>query len=76
MKVKKEEMIQGVILTFDDGTTASFSGPAVCFNGEKKKISGISFTEPKPLPEDCSWSITGGDSLSNVKKQNGRPMPN
>jgi hypothetical protein len=75
MKPKNKEMIQGVIITFDDGTTASFSGPAVCFKGEKKKISDISFTEPKPLPEDCSWSITEGDSLSNVKKQNGRPMP-
>jgi hypothetical protein len=75
MKPKNKEMIQGVIITFDDGTTASFSGPAVCFKGEKKKISDISFTEPKPLPEDCSWGITEGDSLSNVKKQNGRPMP-
>ena len=75
MKSKKDQMIQGVIITFDDGTTASFSGPAVCFEGEKKKISNIIFTEPKPLPENCSWSITEGDSISNVKKQNGRPMP-
>jgi len=75
MKLKKDEMIQSVVITFNDGSTATFSGPAVCFKGEKKKILDISFTEPKPLPKDCSWSITEGDSLSNVRKQNGRPMP-
>lgn len=49
------EMIQSVVLTFDDGTTATFSGRAVCFEGEQKKIRDISFTPPQPLPADCSW---------------------
>jgi len=48
-------MIQSVVIAFDDGTTATFTGPAVCFEGEKRKISDIHFTEPKPLPADCSW---------------------
>jgi hypothetical protein len=48
-------MIQSVVLTFDDGTTATFSGRAVCFEGEQKKIRDISFTPPQPLPADCSW---------------------
>jgi len=49
------EMIQGVVITFDDGATATFTGPAVCFDGDKRKISDIYFTEPKPLPAGCSW---------------------
>jgi hypothetical protein len=44
--------------TFDEVTTATFSGKAVCFKGEKRKISDVSFTPPKPLPADCSWGTT------------------
>lgn len=45
--------IQTVTLVFDDGTKASFSGPAVLEEG--KKIVDIYFSEPQKLPEDCSW---------------------
>jgi len=45
--------IQTVTLVFDDGTEASFSGPAVLKEG--KKIVDIYFSEPQKLPEDCSW---------------------
>jgi hypothetical protein len=52
---KTNEMIQSIIVTFDDGSEATFTGPAVCFKGDKRKISNIIFTEPKLLPENCSW---------------------
>lgn len=48
------EMIQTVTLTFSDGTEATFTGPAVLPEGTKK-VTGISFGEPKELPAGCSW---------------------
>jgi len=50
-----EHKVQSVILTFDDGTKAVFSGRAICKKGETRTIVNIKFTEPKDLPEDCSW---------------------
>jgi hypothetical protein len=41
-------------LTFSDGTEATFTGPAVLFEGTKK-VTGISFGEPKELPAGCEW---------------------
>ena len=57
-----ENMIQSVILTFDDGQEAIFVGKAVCFQGETKKIRDIAFSPPSDMPEGCSW----GD-LSNTR---------
>ena len=54
MTNKFPEMIQTVTLTFSDGTEATFTGPAVLFEGSKK-VKGISFGEPKPLPPGCEW---------------------
>jgi len=51
-----ERQYQNVVLTFDDGTIAVFTGKAVCFPGETKRIRNIEFTEPKELPDDCSFS--------------------
>lgn len=51
--------IQTVTLVFDDGTEASFSGPAVLKEG--KKIVDIYFSEPQKLPEDCSWGTVQTD---------------
>ena len=51
-----ERQYQNVVLTFDDGTIAVFSGKAVCFPNETKRIRNIEFTEPKELPADCSFS--------------------
>lgn len=48
------EMVQTVTLTFSDGIKATFTGPAVIFKGTKK-VKGISFGEPKPLPLGCEW---------------------
>jgi hypothetical protein len=48
------EMIQTVTLTFADGTEATFTGPAVLFEGTKK-VTDISFGEPKEMPDGCSW---------------------
>jgi len=48
-------MIQSVVIKFSDGSTATFSGPAVVFDGDEKKISDIYFTKPAPMPADCNW---------------------
>ena len=55
---KDTDRIQSVVITFSDGSKATFTGPAVCFEGEEKRIQDIYFTEPKPLPEGCSWGET------------------
>lgn len=69
MSKRKEAPVpeyQSVVLTFSDGTVAVFGGPVVCRPGDTRRITKIAFTEPEPLPEDCSWgllrdlSIVGG----------------
>ena len=49
------EKVQNIVLTFNDGTKAVFSGRAVCEKGDTKTITDIKFTEPKDLPGDCYW---------------------
>lgn len=51
-KSKKKDMLQSVILTFSDGTTAVFTGKAVVFKLDpNKKIVNLAFTRAEPLPE-------------------------
>jgi len=50
-----ERKVQSVILTLSDGTKAVFSGRAICPKGETRTITDIKFTEPRDLPDDCSW---------------------
>jgi hypothetical protein len=54
-EVDSRDLLQAVVLTFDDGTTATFSGRAVCLPGDARTISRVQFTEPKPLPDDCHF---------------------
>lgn len=51
----RPEMLQSVTLTFADGKEATFTGPAVLFEGQAKVVK-ISFGEPMEIPEGCSWS--------------------
>lgn len=57
--IDKKELLentwQSVIITLDDGTVAIFTGKAICKRGDARQIVDIRFTEPKPLPDDCSW---------------------
>lgn len=53
------EMLQSVTLTFADGKKATFTGPAVLFEGQTKVVS-IEFGEPRPMPEGCSWGNLEG----------------
>ena len=46
--------IQSVLLTFDDGSQAIFTGKAVCYPGDRKRIKNVLFTKPKDLPEGYS----------------------
>ena len=50
-----ERRVQSVIITFDDGTTAIFSGRVACKKSDTRIITDIKFTEPKDLPNNCSW---------------------
>lgn len=52
---KNPLMLQSVIITFKDGTTANFTGPAVVFENNEKVISDVKFTPPKPLPSEYTW---------------------
>lgn len=56
MSKKKVNEIQTLTLVFEDGTEATFSGPAVCQEGETKRIVEAHFGKPMPLPKDCFWS--------------------
>jgi hypothetical protein len=48
---KIHDLYQNCILTLSDGSTAVFTGKAVFFEGEKRKITDTKFTDPKELPE-------------------------
>ena len=68
MKKKKQPVsrtdphLQFVTLEFKDGTSATFSGPAILFAGDKpKKVTSVSFSEPQPLPANCSWGPLKND---------------
>jgi hypothetical protein len=55
-KEDKEKMIQSLTITFSDGTTGNFTGPAALLEGEVKIVSEIQFHPPRTLPSDCHWS--------------------
>lgn len=43
---------QTVIITFDDGSVASFTGPACVFPGEELRVTKVRFTEPREFGPD------------------------
>lgn len=51
----KQDKSQTVTVVFDDGTEATFIGPAVINGDETKKIINVYFGEPRDLPDGCSW---------------------
>lgn len=53
--MENQQQIQSVIIKFKDGTSASFTGPAVVFEDGEKVISDVKFTKPRPLPEEFQW---------------------
>ncbi len=60
---------QSVIVSFSNGKTGIFTGPAVIEEGEEKsvRITGIQFTPPKELPPSFSFS-TIDDTIPLKKK--------
>lgn len=46
-----------MVLTFDDGTTVTFTGPAVIYPGDdrKKRVIDVMFTQPSDLPDGWVW---------------------
>lgn len=53
MEYKKD--YQEVIITLDDGTKLSYTGEANLYPGDTRSVRNIQFTEPRPLPEGCSF---------------------
>lgn len=48
-------MQQTVWLEFNDGTRAGFTGPAIAAEGDTRRVVGIEFTRPSPLPPGYSF---------------------
>jgi len=57
MTTDKPNLYQTVKLTLSDGSSHCFTGPAVVFPGERRTITDVAFTEPKPLPQGCKFEI-------------------
>jgi hypothetical protein len=55
MKENLKNKIQSVFLTLGDGSIVTFTGQAVCDVGETRSIVKIQFSEPRELPEGCSF---------------------
>ena len=47
-----ETKIQSVVISFKDGSKAFFTGKAICYPGDNRKIDKIQFTEPRGIPDD------------------------
>ena len=47
---KEEFRYQNVIITLSDGSRHTFTGKAICEEGETRRISKVEFSLPKPLP--------------------------
>jgi len=56
--LKKREY-QSVVLTFSDGSTASFTGPAVIDFDADLLVVDVAFTTPKPLDADTIFVPIG-----------------
>jgi hypothetical protein len=46
------DKVQSVIIRFSDNTVGVFSGRALVYPGDKRKITNIRFTQPKELPRE------------------------
>lgn len=49
--------MQSVVLTFNDGTVATFIGKAVCLPNDNLILEDIKFTMPMDIPKDCSFEL-------------------
>jgi len=55
--VKENREYQSIIITFNDGTNATFTGPAIATTGTRLRIVDIKFTSPKLLPPDTYFGL-------------------
>ena len=51
----KVEMIQSILITFDDNSNHVFTGEACVFPGDKRMLIDVKFFEPEPMPEGCAF---------------------
>lgn len=66
MENKNKEMMQCVIIEFDDGSFGTFVGKACVEEDVERTIKDIKFTKPEPLPEDMFF--TTRESLKKNEK--------
>ena len=52
-----ENKMQTVILTFDDGTKARYTGPAATAPGDTRAIVRIQFTIPRTMPDGLKFEV-------------------
>ena len=55
MTDKISQEMQWIIITFSDGVVAHFSGVAVTYPGDTRKITSVLFTPPEPLQADMQF---------------------
>ena len=55
MTDKISQEMQWIIITFSDGVVAHFSGLAVTYPGDTRKITSVLFTPPEPLQADMQF---------------------
>lgn len=69
--IGKEREYQSVVLTFDNGKTATFAGPVCARPGSTRRVTDIIFTEPRPLPNDtCFGLLESNEEGKCAQKQN------
>lgn len=63
------EKYQSVIITLDDGRTGVFTGRVFVELADegKNRITGIKFTEPRVLPDGCSFEELESEVRADVK---------
>ena len=52
-----ENKMQSIIITFDDGTRAKYTGPAAIAPGDTRGVVRIEFTIPRRMPDDVRFEV-------------------
>ena len=69
MDRSEAKLYQTIILTLDDGSKISFTGPAQVFPDDTRRVVNIKIFEPCPLPDSMKFELMS--SIINAEKAAG-----
>ncbi len=65
-------MMQTVIITLSDDTRLAYTGRAQITEGDTRRIRGIAFCPPVPLPDGSVWGELGAPTVKTPDEDTGQ----